>query len=97
MVSGRFWQKQGMWGSGTGLRRQSPGGGGIIRLPTKMKKGVPKNLCYVSWVTEELFGSWIFDDKSFQVFRGQGAGDSAFHLDPSDQTTVKLPFRFGFV
>ena len=26
-------------------------GGDIIQLPTKMKQGVPKNLCYVSWVT----------------------------------------------
>ena len=28
------------------------GGGGIIRMSTKMKHGVPtKNLCYISWVT----------------------------------------------
>ena len=97
MACGRFWQKQGMWGSGTGLRRQSPGGGGIVRLPTKMKQGVSKNLCCVSRVTLELFGSCISDNKRFQVFRAQGAGVSAFHLDSSDQTTVKLPFRFGFV
>ena len=51
MACGRFWQKQGMWGSGTGLRRRNPWGGGIIRLPAKMKQGVAKNLCYVSWVT----------------------------------------------
>ena len=40
---------------------------------------------------------WIFDNKGFQVFRAQSAGDSAFHLDTLDQTTVKLPFCFGFV
>ena len=26
-------------------------GGDIIRLPTRMKQGVPENLCYISWVT----------------------------------------------
>ena len=71
--------------------------GGIIRTSTKMKQGVAKNPCYISWVTWELFGIWIFDDKGLQVFRAQSAGDSAFHLDSPDKTTVKLPFHFGFV
>ena len=71
--------------------------GEIIRLPSKMKQGVPKNLCYISLVTQELFGSLVSDNERFQVFRAQGAGESAFHLDSSQHTTVKLPFRSGFV
>ena len=43
MVCCRFLQKQGMWGSGTRLRRRSPGGGYNPVAP-KMKQGVPKNL-----------------------------------------------------
>ena len=72
-------------------------GGGIIRMSTKIKQGVPENLCYISWVTEELLGIWVFDDKGFQVFGAQSAGDSTFDLDSPGQTTVKLPLRFGFV
>ena len=72
-------------------------GGGVIRMPSKMKQGVPKNSSYICRVTQELFGSWISDNERLQVFRAEGASNSAFHLDPPDQTTVKLSLRFGFV
>ena len=72
-------------------------GGGVIWMPSKMKQGVPKNFSYICRVTQELFGSWISDNERLQVFRAEGASNSAFHLDPPDQTTVKLSLRFGFV
>ena len=72
-------------------------GGGVIWMPSKMKQGVPKNFSYIRWVTQELFGGWISDYERLQVFRAEGASNSGFHLDPSDQTTVKLSLRFGFV
>ena len=71
--------------------------GGVIWMPSKMKQGVPKNFSYICRVTQELFGSWISDYERLQVFRAEGASNSAFHLDPPDQTTVKLSLRFGFV
>ena len=62
-----------------------------------MAQGVPKNFSYICWVTQELFGNWISDYERLQVFRSEGVGNSAFDLDPPDQTTVKLSLRFGFV
>ena len=72
-------------------------GGGVIWMPSKMKQGVPKNFSYIRRVTRELFGVRISDYERLQVFRADGASNSGFHLDPSDQTTVKLSLRFGFV
>ena len=95
-VCNRSWHKPGIWASGTGPRRRSPGGG-VIWMPSKMKQGVPKKFSYICRVTQELFGSWIPDNERLQVFRAEGASNSAFHLDPPDQTTVKLSLRFGFV
>ena len=72
-------------------------GGGVIWMPSKIKQGVPKKFSYICRVTQELFGSWISDNERLQVFRAEGASNSAFHLDPPDQTTVKFSLRFGFV
>ena len=72
-------------------------GGGSIWMPSKMKQGVPKKFSYIHRVTQELFGGWISNYERLQVFRAEGASNSAFHLDPPDQTTVKLSLRFGFI
>ena len=72
-------------------------GGGVIWMPSKMKKAVPKNFSYICRGTQEFFGSWISASETLQVFRAEGASNSAFHLEPPDQTTVKLSLRFGFV
>ena len=76
---------------------KSRGGGGVIWMPSKMKQGVPKNFSYICRFTQDLFGSWISGYERLQVFRAEGASNSAFHLDPPDQTTVKRSLRFGFV
>ena len=68
------------------------GGGGVILMPSEMTQGVPKHFCYICRVTRELFGSWISDNEGLQVFRAEGASNSAFHLDPPDQTTVNFLF-----
>ena len=72
-------------------------GGGVIWMPSKMKQGVPENFSYICRVTQDLFGSSISDYERLQVFRAEGASNSAFHLAPPEQTTVKLSLRFGFV
>ena len=72
-------------------------GEGVIWMPSKVNQGVPKNFSYICRVTQALFGSWISDNERLQVCRAEGASNSAFHLDPPDQTTVKLSLRFGFV
>ena len=45
MVCGRFWQKQGMWGSGTGLCQRSPGGG---NNPAKNQNTTASNLHFLN-------------------------------------------------
>ena len=72
-------------------------GGGVSWMPSKMKQGVPKNFSYICRVTQELFSSWISDTERLRIFRAEGASNSAFHLDPPDQTTVNLSLSFGFV
>ena len=69
-------------------------GGGIIRMSTKMKQGVPKTFATSAG---SLRSSWVFGSLTTRGSRSLGHKVRAFHLDSPDQTTVKLPFRFGFV